>query len=186
MSGEIVQLHGSDSDCPSCGSRDVRTRVETERFPYGEGRDAAELEVEIPVRSCFLCGFQFTDAAADDARELAIRRHLRLLTPDEIMDIRRACAPSRKDFAMVTRIGDASLARWENGQLLQSGALDQLLYLLRFPENFERLRSRGAARPSGGPPKLRAFEHVDDDVRRAAGSFKLLALHDASERKTGS
>jgi putative zinc finger/helix-turn-helix YgiT family protein len=186
MSGEIIQLRGSNLECPSCGSRDVRTSVEIERFPYGEGRDAVELDIEVPVRTCLSCGFQFTDAAADDAREFAIRRHLRLLTPAEIMDIRRACAASRKDFAAVTRIGDASLARWENGQLVQSGALDQLLYLLCFAENFERLRSRGAARPGTGLPRLRALDECDEDVRRAAGSFKLLVLRDPSERKTGS
>jgi putative zinc finger/helix-turn-helix YgiT family protein len=186
MSGEILELHRKDSQCPNCGSSNVRTVTEKERLPYGEGRDAIELDVEVPVRACLSCGFEFTDAAADDAREIAVRRHLGLLTPAEIMEIRRTCASSRKEFATTTRIGEASLARWENGQLLQSGALDQFLYLLRVPSNYERLRRRGRPQTSDGQPRLRALQEVGEEMRRAAESFELLALREPNQRKTGS
>ena len=52
---------------------------------------------------------------------------------------------TRAAFAEMTRLGEASLARWEKGLLIQNPANDQLLYLLRFPENVERLRARPAA-----------------------------------------
>src|SRR5262249_16430273 len=149
MNGNIVKLPVQTLECPKCGSREVKTAFEMEQLPYGTGRDAVHLAVEIPVRRCCACGFEFTDAAADDARDAAIRGHLQLLSPKEIREIRADCSASRKEFAAVTRIGEASLARWENGHLLQSGALDHFLFLLSFSENYERLLARQETSHSG-------------------------------------
>ena len=49
---------------------------------------------------------------------------------------------TRSQFAALTRFGDASLGRWERGALVQNGANDQLIYLLGFADNVERLRAR--------------------------------------------
>jgi DNA-binding transcriptional regulator YiaG len=93
------------------------------------------------VMTCNQCGFQFTDEVAEEARHEAVCRHLGVMTPKEIKEIRKSYGMSRAEFSHLTRIGEASLARWENGLLIQSPAYDQLLYLLTFPENLERLKS---------------------------------------------
>jgi transcriptional regulator with XRE-family HTH domain len=65
------------------------------------------------------------------------------MTPAEIRAIRReAGALSRAQFARITRLGEATIGRWERGELIQNRANDQLLYLLTFPENVTRLRNR--------------------------------------------
>jgi DNA-binding transcriptional regulator YiaG len=67
------------------------------------------------------------------------------MTPREVVAIRTRLGMTRAALSDLTRLGEASLARWEKGLLIQNAANDQLLYLLRFPENVKRLRSRPTA-----------------------------------------
>jgi len=129
-------------ECPACEDKDVTTTMETETFTYGEGAEAVELTVRVPVRTCTSCGFQFTDNIAEEIRHEAVCRYLGIMSPKEIQMVRKSYGMSRADFTRLTRIGEASLARWESGQLMQNLAYDQFLYLLTFPENVERLKSR--------------------------------------------
>jgi len=142
-------------ECPACGDHNIRTTVETETFTYGDGAEAVDLTVHVPVRTCNSCGFQFTDDIAEVVRHEAVCRHLGVMSPKEIQGVRKAYGMSRADFARLTRIGEASLARWENGLLIQSPAYDQFLYLLRFPENLERLKSRRPGEQSLSSRQLR-------------------------------
>jgi len=130
--------------CPVCAGPEVRTAMEVETFLYGKDPNAAELTARVPVRTCDSCGFQFTDFEAEHARHEAICRNLGVLTPAEVADIRKRYRFSQTELARLTRIGEASLYRWENGQLIQNPAYDQFLYLLTFPENVARLRARSA------------------------------------------
>jgi len=124
--------------CPNCESNDVKTTLEHETFTYGEGASAAEVTADVPVRTCTNCSFQFTDGDAEEARHDAVCRHLNVLTPKEVLELRKRYDMSRAQFAELTRLGEASLARWENGLLIQNGANDQLLYLFTFEGNVKR------------------------------------------------
>jgi DNA-binding transcriptional regulator YiaG len=183
-----IESHHRSECCPDCGNGSVETTMEVENLPYGVGPAAINLRVEVPVRHCSACGFKFTDSEADDRREKAIRRHLGLLMPEEIREIRASLGGiSRKEFASVTRIGEASLARWETGQLLQGGALDHYLYLLTFSGNYERLQQRPTAKTVNellrrttaapeisGSPKLKVIEgERANDPNDRARHFKL-------------
>src|SRR5487761_181351 len=128
--------------CPDCGAARVETEWGTDRFPYGEGSTAIELSAEVPFRKCAECGFEYTDSEAEEARSAAIRRHIRVMLPAEIVELRDGYEMTRAEFANKTRIGSASLARWESGSLIQSAAYDNYLYLLRFRDNMARLEER--------------------------------------------
>ena len=106
------------------------------------GEDAVELKARVEVRHCADCDIDFTDGFAEALRHAAICQHLGVMTPDEASSVREAYGMSRTEFARITRIGEASLADWENGRIIQNGAYDQLLFLLTYPENLERLRKR--------------------------------------------
>jgi putative zinc finger/helix-turn-helix YgiT family protein len=145
---DVLGLAPSEAvECSMCGRRNVCTRIEREQFTYGEGSEAIELTAEVPVRHCSDCGFEFTDEVSEDKRHEAVCRHLGVLTPTEVVDIRKRYDLSRSEFARIARVGDASLARWENGLVIQNASIDQLLYLLTFPENLERLRYRRVGEP---------------------------------------
>lgn len=133
---------GAKAQCPSCDGHNVTTTLEEQRFTYGTGERAVELKVHVPVRHCADCDIDFTDGFAETLRHAAVCEHLGVMTPDEVSSVRKAYGLSRAEFARITKIGEASIARWENATLIQNGAYDQLLFLLTYPENFERLRKR--------------------------------------------
>jgi len=180
---ELPQLE--QPDCPMCGGKNVHTTIEVEKFVYGAGPEAVELTARVPVRTCNACGFQFTDDVAEEVRHDAVCRHLGVMTPKEVARIRKAYGMSRAVFARLTRIGEASLTRWENGLLIQNPAYDQLLYLLTFPENLERLKFRKSGeqlpryntpsqfpRTGQGRTRLRALQVTEAEIA-AAEAFHL-------------
>ena len=63
---------------------------------------------------------------------------------------------TRLGFAELTKFGEATLGRWERGALIQNAANDQFLYLLRFAENVDRLRTRNAGEPGSEERKIAA------------------------------
>ena len=133
--------------CFDCGSSDVAKAFQRQVFQYGNGENAVELTAEMPVFTCKACGYQFAGPEADEARHEAVCRHLGLLTPQEIVSIREQAGLSQAQFAKCTRIGIASLKRWETGAVTQNAANDELIYLMTFPDNIERLEQRSRKEP---------------------------------------
>jgi putative zinc finger/helix-turn-helix YgiT family protein len=178
--GQLFPLpNDRDERCPSCDCSNIET-VEIERtLPYGEGEQAVELPVTVPLRRCCKCGFEFLDVEAEERQHEAVCRHLGVMTPSEIRSVRQATGNlSRGEFARITRLGEATLGRWERGELIQNAANDQLLYLLTFCENIIRLRERAErGTPSAGLPKspspsFRVIQ-ITDDLRERAAKFSL-------------
>jgi len=91
----------------------------------------AEIEVFLPVRRCGSCGFGFIDREGEDIRHEAVCRHLGVLAPKEIREIRKKHDMTRTEFASAAKLGEDSLRRWENGLLIQNEANDRYLRLLR-------------------------------------------------------
>jgi hypothetical protein len=142
------ERNSADFECPNCGSNRVETRTVRDRFQYGTGPKAVELAVSVPFRRCAECGFEYTDSDAEDLRHEAVCHHLGLLAPVEILALRNSYGLTRADFAEHTRIGEASLSRWETGQLIQNPGNDSYLFLLMFPDNWQRLKERFHERPA--------------------------------------
>jgi C4-type Zn-finger protein len=65
----------SDIRCPSCGSEDVKTALETEEFDWGCPVET-KIKAVVPVRTCDECGFQFTDWEAEEIRDQAVANYL--------------------------------------------------------------------------------------------------------------
>jgi putative zinc finger/helix-turn-helix YgiT family protein len=135
MNPGTERSHVARVTCANCGGGAVSTSMEEDRFPYGVGEDATELAVVVPVHTCSECGAQFTDEEAERLRHDAVCEYLGRLTPGEIRDIRTQYKMCRADFAAATKLGEATLARWESGARLPNAAYDQYLRLLRYPVN---------------------------------------------------
>ena len=171
----------SNETCPNCGEQAVETRVETDTVDYAADSGPVQLEVHVPVRKCRKCGFEYLDIDAQTARHEAVCRYLGLLTPVEIERIRKFYDLSRPAFCHITKVGEASLGRWERGAKIQNAAYDQFLYLLQFPENLECLRRRnsgvdvpGFASCSTGRAKFRYIEPTEAKLAQAR-VFQLVA-----------
>lgn len=131
-----------NSNCLACGTQDTFTTIENDTFAYGAGSDVATISVCIPVHHCRSCGLAFTGEEASELRHEAVCAHLGVMTPRQIRGIREMYGLTQLEFSQVSRIGKASLARWESGSLIQNYANDSLLYLLTFAENLGRLKTR--------------------------------------------
>ena len=137
-----LEMRDEEITCAACGGNNLSRRMELDEFEHGAGEAAVSLSANVIVFACDDCDFEFTGPSAEVARHEAVCRHLRVMTPAEIRDLRGRYGLSRQSFASITRLGAASIARWEAGSLLQNRAYDSLLYLLCFEDNLRRLRSR--------------------------------------------
>ena len=124
-----------------CGTSGLKTELVQYPFIYGTGSDAVELSADVPVHTCSRCRVSFTGEEAEIARHNAVCRHLEVLTPGEIRAIRHFHGMSRTAFACLTGLGEASLARWERREVIQSTSSDRYLRLVSDPAIFRRLRS---------------------------------------------
>jgi DNA-binding transcriptional regulator YiaG len=128
-------------ECVVCGSSAVTTTLAEEKFAYGSAPSTVQLTVTVPLHRCTACDAQYTGGVAEDIRHEAVCRHLGVLTPKEVLAIRSNRGLSRQRFAELTRLGIATLARWESGELIQNAALDAYLRLVARPENFALIES---------------------------------------------
>ncbi|MGD9633143.1 MAG: type II TA system antitoxin MqsA family protein [Pirellulales bacterium] len=144
-----IQIPNSLINCPSCGKLGVSTRIETMKFPYGSGTSSTELEAVVQVHTCDDCELNYLDGSAEVAKHNAVCDHLGVLRATEIRKLRLRLGMSRSELSNLTKLGEATIGRWERGELIQNAANDQFLYLLGYPENVERLQRRVAA----GPPE---------------------------------
>ena len=138
-------LDGPDT-CDMCGTPGLRTELVRDPFIYGAGDDGVELVVDIPVRTCSSCG-SYTVDQAEDIRHDEVCRHLGVLTPGEIRDLRAKLGLSRAELARITGLGESSVARWETGEVIQNAGNDRYLRLLR-----DLARGRAPTRRPKAPP----------------------------------
>lgn len=159
----------SAHSCPVCGASEVHTSWTTETFEYGEGATAAILQARIPQRNCPNCSFEYTDDEAEVLRHEAVCNHLHILAPRQIVAIREHYGMTQQEFADLTRLGRASLVRWERGALFQNPANDSLLYLLKFSDNVNRLKRRENATTANRNTTLKfKFRALSDDSKTIA------------------
>ena len=130
--------------CPQCAADTVTTFRHHDTFRYGSGKSAVDLSVNLPVRRCGSCEFEFIDDEAERLKHDAVCEHLGVLSPGAIRQIRKSYGMTRAAFAEITGLGEATLNRWENGITVQTLANDRYMRLLARPEIMNRLRSWGS------------------------------------------
>jgi putative zinc finger/helix-turn-helix YgiT family protein len=156
-------------ECPECGSDRVRTEWIDDLFPFTAEGQTTELSCTVPLRICGNCESHYLDDVAETIQDDTARRHLGLLTTGELREIRERYG-TQTEFGALSGIGVASLSRWESGASFQTKAFDNLMFLLRFPENGERLRDRVWV--AAQPGRFRCID-ITDHKRAQAQRFQL-------------
>lgn len=63
--------------CPFCNHQGpIKETTSIEYFQYGPDENHVILSANVIVRSCYMCGGQWTDSRSDDAKTEAITKHL--------------------------------------------------------------------------------------------------------------
>lgn len=152
-------------ECAVCGGTEGQTTHEAISFDYGKGDAKVTLRARVPVDSCHKCGEEVLGDGAEGIRHDTVCRHLGVLTPREIKELRKSMGMSRDRLAEVSGIGSASLARWENGSHIQNVALDRYL----------RLLSKSAVLP-----ELLKIAETDNPESATQPTFRCLRLNRAT------
>ena len=126
--------------CPECDGV-VETIEHDDVFRLGDGDSAVELTVTLPIRRCSACDIEFLDHEAERIKHEALCRHYGVLTPWEVRETRERHGLSRAAFARLTGLGEATLARWESGALMQTVANDRYLRMLSAPGGIDNLKA---------------------------------------------
>jgi YgiT-type zinc finger domain-containing protein len=82
---------------------------------------------DLPVMKCNSCGEVFFNTTSHNEISQALRRHLNLLSPEQIRDELKAHGLMQKTFAQQIRVAQETVSRWLSGTYIQSCAMDQLM-----------------------------------------------------------
>ncbi|MBW8015229.1 MAG: hypothetical protein FVQ82_03510 [Planctomycetes bacterium] len=156
--------------CPACEEKKVKTELRDYIFDYGSGKDAVELQTQVPVRVCASCKCEYMDFEADEACHEAICQYKKVMTPNQIKALRSLHSYTQGEFSKITRLGEATLSRWERGAIIQNGAYDNYLYLLGFNENIEKLLNKTSVSPAlrqdGAEPVFKKLKRTEELLRK--------------------
>jgi DNA-binding transcriptional regulator YiaG len=141
MQDNVFPFPSENTQCPLCGNHSGHVVWEFETFPYGVGEDRVLLTARVPVIHCEACGDQTTGDAAEEIRHTVICHHLGRLSPQEVRSVREQYGLSQQQWAKQSRLGIASVKRWELGNQIQNDAMDAYMRLLALPSNFEAVSS---------------------------------------------
>jgi putative zinc finger/helix-turn-helix YgiT family protein len=116
--------------CHGCGKPLERrfAAPRLEKMKYDGARHDVLIE-GMPQWQCDGCDITLTDDESDTVAQDCLRRHIGLLTAEEIRDARTALGLTQSQLAELIGCAAESLSRWENGAILQSRSYDRLLRL---------------------------------------------------------
>jgi hypothetical protein len=69
-------------ECGDCGAVDWREEIGTHEFGYGVAPNTTvTLSATYPIMICNVCGFGMTDWRGEEARDAAVKAHLKAKKP---------------------------------------------------------------------------------------------------------
>jgi DNA-binding transcriptional regulator YiaG len=137
----LIQDALASESCPNCEDQ-VRETFVTEQIPLDDDDPDSFFEAEVPVLTCTVCGYAFTDHRAEVIRHAAFCAARDMLSPSEIRALRERLGMTRKEMHDAFGIPPASLDRWEHGRLIQNTSMNTLLRALEDADTAARLDRR--------------------------------------------
>ena len=158
--------------CHRCGKHFERVIAPThvQKMKY-DGRRYDVLVEGMPRWRCEACDVTATDDASDIVVQDSLRRHIGLLTAEEIREARTALGLTQADLAGLLGCAAESVSRWENAAILQSRTYDRLRRLVfQLPAVRRLLGSMGQDCPVG----RQAVAGADDPSKSVVEAMKAL------------
>jgi len=172
MNTRLLRFPSAEAEvCPNCDEATAIKEICKQEFEYGAGADSVVLSVQVPVWICSKCSYSFTDEDAETLRHEAICRHLNVMAPSEIVEIREKLKMTQKDLAELTKLGEASIKRWESGGVIQNASANMLLRLCENPMSRSVMREILAENELNAEPRFRT--PITDYQKQCASLFKL-------------
>lgn len=158
--------------CHGCG-KPFQQRIAppyVEPMKYDGGRHDVLVE-GMPRWQCDECRITVTDDDSDTVVQDSLRRHIGLLTAEEIREARMSLGLTQADLAGLLGCASESVSRWENSAILQSRTYDRLLRLVfQLPAVRQLLGGMGQDCAIG----RRAVPGADDPSKSVVEAMKAL------------
>ncbi len=170
--------------CPHCGDvRDVRLETEEETYPFrGES-------ITVSSRSfrCSVCDGDFSTAEQADHTLQAVREEYRrlhnLVTPEEIVSIRKQYGAGQKPFGRILGLGEATINSYEQGEV-PTTANSNLIRQAADPGVFARMY--GERRDQIGPTQQKRIDAALAQRPSYVISFSgSISVHEEPDEYTG-
>jgi len=134
-------MYKQGNSCPLCGGGRLCEKVVEEHFSY---KGHSLIVPDYRILECPACGEAVVEKDSARQAEKMLKDFGRqvdgLLMAADIKRIRRKLHLTQEQMATVLGGGLKGFARYENGQVIQSRAMDNLLRILdRFPESLNAL-----------------------------------------------
>jgi putative zinc finger/helix-turn-helix YgiT family protein len=146
-----------DNTCPVCYEAELVDRSGDYRIKVKDGKSVKEITVKsIHWRECQKCGEVFFDDVTAQVIEAERYKALGLLTPVELRTIRQELGLTQSGMAEFLKVGSKSYCRWENGLLMQSKSMDNLIRYAYDERRDEKRRSQRVKRATQYLAQVRA------------------------------
>jgi HTH-type transcriptional regulator/antitoxin MqsA len=172
-------MYKKGDSCPLCGGGGLCDKVIEERFSY---KGHALTVPDYRILECPACGEAVVEKDSARRAEKLLKDFGRqidgLLMAADIKRIRRKLHLTQEQMATLLGGGLKGFARYENGQVVQSRAMDNLLRILdRFPDSLDVLsgvpRPQAVAASAAAPRKRKIADavmvHEDGEEYRRKG-----------------
>ena len=147
--------------CDKC-RRDTETHIVTKKETYEVYGESYDVDAQVLV--CNECGEELFCEKLDNDTLVAVydkyRSKHKLLTPDQIKQIREQYGLSQRGFAKLLNWGDKTIRRYEDGSI-QDKAHNSVLLFLKDPENMKSYLSENETSLSE-KQKNKLLEIVDE------------------------
>lgn len=116
--------------CFACGKDTVnQTCIPHDAKVRHDGKLHAFHIPSLQIDQCEHCGEQYFTSDTDEQINLGLRKHLGLLTPQDIRSGIESCKVSQKTFAEHLGIAQETVSRWLNEGVTQTRSLDKMMRL---------------------------------------------------------
>ncbi len=147
--------------CDKC-RKAAETHIVTKKETYEVFGESYDVDAQVLV--CSECGEELFCEKLDNDTILAVydkyRSKHKLLSPDQIKQIREQYGLSQRGFARLLNWGDKTIRRYEDGSI-QDKAHNSVLLFLKDPENMESYLSENET-PLSEKQKNKLLEIVDE------------------------
>jgi|2_EtaG_2_1085320.scaffolds.fasta_scaffold01935_20 hypothetical protein len=119
-------------ECGECG--EVAVRPVRAPYYYAKVKHDNKLHsftvLNLDIPTCASCGERVFCNSTEVVISAALRRHLGLLTPEQIRSGIAATRQTQSEFSDQTGIAAETISRWVTGTVIQSHAMDKYLRLV--------------------------------------------------------
>ena len=114
--------------CGECGQERVTPRQLFYNAKIKHDGQLYQFLIEaLPIDQCESCGEQWFTLDTDEALQAGLRKHLGLLSPDEIVKRLQELGLSHTAFARRIGVPSETLAHWLSGHAVQNRMMDDLM-----------------------------------------------------------